>query len=116
MILLYCHKDPVSASHIKKSNKRPLPLASLSQFVIGGFTYCEKAADYGEDYDCGDGDDDAVAREVLVFLFLGGWCVLRNVYQLHALRAETTGFIVAMLGVRISEVGVRGRCGWLFSG
>lgn len=65
-------------------------------------TYAEKSADDGEDYDCEDGDDDAVSGYIvslkLVRSSYSERSSSRGAHQLHALRAETTGFMVMAEG------------------
>lgn len=77
----------------------------LGFWVQGGGAegaYIKQATDDGEDDDCGDGNDDTV---VVMSVSAGavcegdlGWWAWKGVrYQLQALRAETTGFMVMML-------------------
>lgn len=65
-------------------------------------TYAEETADDGEDYDCEDGDDDAVSGYIVSLkLVRSGYSERsssRGGHQLHALRAETTGFMVMAEG------------------
>lgn len=67
-------------------------------------TYFEEAADDGEDDDGEDGDDDTVGARCVSEDFGGfGWgdCWKRGRgYQLQALRADTTGFMVIMGGAK----------------
>ncbi len=76
----------------------------LQIFCLGGMggAYIEQATDDGEDDDCGDGNDDAV---LVTSISAGAVCDGIGVrYQLQALRAETTGFMVMML-VGVAEGG-----------
>ena len=65
-------------------------------------TYAEETADDGEYYDCEDGDDDAVSGYIvslkLVRSSIQSGAVVGGAHQLHALRAETTGFMVMAEG------------------
>lgn len=64
-----------------------------ARLVVAEQTHFEEAADDGENYDCEDGDDDACGRSVLARDRLRGLGEGR--YQLQALRADTTGFMMA---------------------
>lgn len=62
--------------------------------VAGG----EHAADGAEDYDGEDGDDDAVGKplcQCLVLHFFVSTRISSLAYHVHALKAETTGFMIA---------------------
>ena len=66
-------------------------------------TYAEESADDGEYYDCEDGDDDAVSGYIVSLKLVRSSYSERSssrggVHQLHALRAETTGFMVMAEG------------------
>jgi len=67
--------------------------------VVVGF---EEGANDGEDYDCEAGYDDAVRNGKSAHDMVRG-NEGEGVYHVHALKADTTGFIVAEVAYRSSS-------------
>lgn len=63
---------------------------------VCGDAYSKKGADNGKDYDCGNRDDDASFYELASWHSsrIGRWDGGSMYYQLHAFKAEKTGFMV----------------------
>lgn len=73
MVARLCAKAPISAFHIA------FPCLSPGKYGRGlapkggeELTYIEQTAEDGEDYDCEDGDDDAVAARIPWSVFRSG--------------------------------------------
>lgn len=73
---------------------KPAPDRSAVEWSRGnGRTYRKQPPDHRQDNDGGHGDDDA-GSGTLATLLRTGFGEGEGVYQCHALRAETTGFMV----------------------